>query len=407
MNILQIIYEAFESIAANKLRSSLTVLGIVIGVASVISMLAIGRGASAQINNSINSLGSNLIYVSTTNQYVRTPHALTTSDVALLGSSPQASAISKVSGVMQGRSTVAVPGASVSTTVYGVDTAYAEMRDLTAAEGTLITDAALNNRTAVAVLGSTVAESLFGRTTRLVGETVRIQGQTFKVIGVLTSKGGSGFGNQDDQILVPITTAQSRLLRRTAKNAVDQIVVQATSSNTATEAVNQINSILAVSHHTTTDKPDVSTLNQQDILNTATSITGVLTVFLGGIGGISLLVGGIGIMNIMLVTVTERTREIGLRKALGARKLDILVQFLTESSVLSLMGGLIGLALAWGITTIIAQVAAQTGTTFTPLIQADAVLLATVFSAAVGLFFGFYPANRAANLQPVEALRYE
>lgn len=407
MNFFQIIIEALDSIASNKLRSSLTVLGIVIGVASVISMLAIGRGASATINNQINSLGSNLIYITSTNQYVRTPQALTTDDVRLLLTSPEATAIAKAAGVMQGRSTVSIPGTSISTTVYGVDPAYAEMRDLTTAEGVLISDAAVNNRSAVAVLGSSVAESLYGRTTNLIGETVRIQNQTFRVIGVLTSKGGSGFGNQDDQILVPITTAQSRLLRRTAKDQLDQVIVQATSSETATDAVNQINSILAAAHNTTTDKPDISTINQQDILNTATSITGVLTVFLGGIGGISLLVGGIGIMNIMLVTVTERTREIGLRKALGARKLDIMVQFLTESSVLSLLGGLIGLALAWGITTIVAQVATQTGTNFTPLIQVDAVLLATVFSAAVGLFFGFYPANRAANLQPVEALRYE
>ncbi len=407
MNIFQILFEAFESIGSNKLRSALTMLGIVIGVASVISMLAIGNGASASINNSISSLGSNLIFVSTTNQYVRSPQPLTTKDVSILLSSPEATAIARVAPVMQGRASVSVPGVSVSTTIYGVDTTYASMRNLTIADGSQVSDASVNNRSAVAVLGSSVAESLFGTTKNVVGKSIRIQGQIFTVIGVLNSLGGGGFGNQDDQILIPITTAQSRLLRRTSKNQLDQIIVQAVSAETATEAVNQINTIMAASHNTTVDKPDITTLNQQDILNTATSITGTLTIFLGGIGGISLLVGGIGIMNIMLVTVTERTREIGLRKALGARKMDILVQFLTESSVLSLIGGLVGLALAWGITTIVAQVAASTGTSFTPLIKLDTVLLATLFSAAVGLFFGFYPANRAANLQPVEALRYE
>ncbi len=298
---------------------------------------------------------------------------------------------SGVAPVLQGRATVAVPGTSVSTTVYGIEPGYADMRALTVSEGALISDAAVNNRSAVAVLGSSVAESLFGRTTNLVGQTVRIQNQTFKVIGVLTSSGGSGFGSQDDQILVPITTAQSRLLRRTAKDQLDQIIVQATSSETATDAVNQVNAIMAAAHKTTTDKPDISTLNQQDILNTATSITGVLTVFLGGIGGISLLVGGIGIMNIMLVSVTERTREIGLRKALGARKLDILVQFLTESSVLSLMGGLIGIILGWLIAFAVGKVAAANDAAINPSISVDIVLLATLFSTAVGLFFGLLP----------------
>jgi putative ABC transport system permease protein len=237
--------------------------------------------------------------------------------------------------------------------------------------------------------------------------TIRLSGQPFRVIGVLESKGGGGFGSQDDQVLIPLSTGQSRLFHRASRNNIDQILVQANSSKTVTAASNEVTQILTVRHHIGTKAADFTLLTQQDILSSASSITQIFTIFLGGIGGISLLVGGIGIMNIMLVSVTERTREIGLRKALGARRIDILAQFLVESLVLSLIGGAIGVGAAWGISALIGKLAASSGTAITPVINLNTILLATLFSAAIGLFFGLYPANRAAGLEPVEALRYE
>jgi len=257
------------------------------------------------------------------------------------------------------------------------------------------------------LIGSEVAETLFGHADGVIGETVRIEGQPFRVIGVLETKGGGAFGSEDNQVIVPFTTAQSRLIRRSTNDRVDVIFVQAVSGDVVTQASEEIATILRSRHRTPVGADDFTVFTQQDLLTTFQSITGILTVFLGGIAGISLLVGGIGIMNIMLVSVTERTREIGLRKALGARRRDILIQFLTESSLLSLIGGIIGIILGWLISFIVGQVAAANETAFTPIVGTDAILLATIFSAAVGLFFGIYPANRAASLEPVEALRYE
>jgi putative ABC transport system permease protein len=258
------------------------------------------------------------------------------------------------------------------------------------------------------VLGPDVAEALFGRREAVTGETIRVEGQPFRVIGVLVAKGGGGFGpSEDDQIMVPLTTAQARLLRRATADRVDMIMVTAISAEAVPQAQEEVAAILRSRHRTEVGVDDFTIATQQEFLDTFSAITGVLTIFLGGIAGISLLVGGIGIMNIMLVSVTERTREIGLRKALGAKKADILIQFLTESSVLSLIGGIIGIGLGWLISVIVGQIAAANDTVFVPVIGVDAVLLATIFSAAVGLFFGIYPANRAAGLEPVEALRYE
>jgi putative ABC transport system permease protein len=239
------------------------------------------------------------------------------------------------------------------------------------------------------------------------GETVRIEGQPFRVLGVLESKGGGSFGSQDNVVIIPFSTAQARLIRRSTSDRVDIIFVQAVSGDVVEQASEEIAAILRTRHRTPVGADDFTIFTQQDLLATFQSITGILTIFLGGIAGISLLVGGIGIMNIMLVSVTERTREIGLRKALGARKRDILTQFLTESSLLSLIGGIIGIMFGWLISFIVGRIAEASGTAFTPVVGLDAVLLATIFSAAVGLFFGIYPASRAANLEPVEALRYE
>jgi len=240
-----------------------------------------------------------------------------------------------------------------------------------------------------------------------VGETVRIEGQPFRVIGVLQSKGGSGFSNEDNKVLIPLSTAQSRLIRHSTVDQVDLLMVEAISPQAVPEASDEVAQILRARHRTAIGADDFTILTQQDFLTTASTITNVLTIFLGGVAAISLLVGGIGIMNIMLVSVTERTREIGLRKAVGAHKADILIQFLTESSVLSLFGGVIGIILGYAIAFVVGQIAKANNAAISPRIGLDIILIATIFSTAVGLFFGLYPANRAANLEPVEALRYE
>jgi putative ABC transport system permease protein len=227
------------------------------------------------------------------------------------------------------------------------------------------------------------------------------------VIGILEEKGGGSFGSEDDQIIVPLSTAQSRLIKRSTRDRVDLILVQSISADAVPQVMHEVSQILRSRHRSEIGKDDFTIFSQQDFLDFAASITGVLTIFLGGIAAISLLVGGIGIMNIMLVSVIERTREIGLRKAMGARKRDIMIQFLTESSLLSLIGGLLGVGLGWLIGVIVGQIAAASDADIVPVIGLNDVLLATLFSAAVGLFFGLYPANRAAKLEPVEALRYE
>jgi len=407
MNVIQVFREALQSLAVNKLRSALTVLGIVIGVAAVIAMLAIGRGAQVAIDSQINSIGTNLIFLSSGAPDVRNPRPLTLGDASALADRSQAPSIRYVAPVIQGRTQVSQRGEQVGTSLLAITPDYAIVRNQKMAEGQFISDSLLRQRAAVAVLGSEVAKSLYGRTTNLEGQIIRIDNQPFRVIGVLESKGGSNFGSQDDQVLIPLTTAQSRLLPRQSRDQVDMIYVQAAQANQVDQAVVELTQILTSRHRTSRDQPDFSVLKQQDILAVFQSITSIMTLFLGGIGGISLLVGGIGIMNIMYVTVTERTREIGLRKAIGAKKRDILIQFLSESALLSLIGGVLGIGVAWVISWIVGLIATRQNVDFAPVIQPDAILLATLFSAAVGLFFGFYPARRAANLEPVEALRYE
>ncbi len=408
MSIWQAFFEALESLAGNKLRSGLTILGIVIGVAAVIAMLGIGRGAESSITGSIQGIGTNLLFVFRGgDETVRNPQPLTLGDAQAIGEPFAAPSVSAVAPLLQGNGEVSFSGESHSTQIAGVVPDYGPMRNFEMTEGEFINDGHMLGRSSVAVLGPEVAEALFGRTSAIVGETVRVEGQPFRVIGIYRAKGGGGFGpSEDDQIMVPLTTAQTRLLRR-GSNRVDVIMVSAASAEDVSNAADEVGQILRARHRTEIGLDDFTIVTQQEFLDTFATITGVLTVFLGGIAAISLLVGGIGIMNIMLVSVTERTREIGLRKALGARRTDILVQFLTESSVLSLIGGLIGILLGWGISQAVGQISAASGTEFIPVIGLDAVLLATLFSAAVGLFFGIYPANRAAGLEPVEALRYE
>ena len=416
MKISRVLRATFTSLSANKLRTGLTVLGIVIGVAAVIAMLSVGQGAQNSITSQINSIGTNVLYVSAGSRArfggegfnaVRNVKALTLADAQALANPLQAPSVKAVAPIIQGGNIAAAAnGQTTTTTVYGVTTSYFSIRNQQVTEGAFFNDQQVSVHTRVAIIGVDLATTLFGRTTNLTGQTMLLNNQTFTIIGVLKSAGGTSLGSADNQVTIPLTTARDRVVSRAGTN-VDGIYVQATSATAVTEASSQISDIMRLRHHVAVGKEDFSVLSQQSLLTTATSITGILTAFLGGIAAISLLVGGIGIMNIMLVSVVERTREIGLRKALGARNRDIMTQFLAESSFLSLLGGLMGILLGWLISLIIGLIASASGTTLNPAVSLSAVLLATLFSIAVGLFFGIYPARRAARLEPVEALRYE
>jgi putative ABC transport system permease protein len=403
----QSMLEALDSLSSNKLRSGLTVLGIVIGVGAVIAMLAIGRGAQDTITGSISGIGTNLLFVLRGGtEEVRNPEPLTLADAEAMRDPFLAPSVVAVAPIINETVEVSAAGETTFTAGFGVLPEHQQVRNVQIQEGEFITEAHMLSRSAVVVLGPEVAEDLFGRSEGITGETVRLEGQPFRVIGVAAPQGGSGFNNPDDQVYIPLTTAQTRVMAR-QRDRVDMIIAQAISAEDVQQAQEEISALLRTRHRTAIGEDDFTIFTQQTFLDTATTITNVLTIFLGGIAGISLLVGGIGIMNIMLVSVTERTREIGLRKAVGARKRDILIQFLTESSLLSLMGGLIGIGLGWGLSTLVGAIAAASDAELNPAINLDAVLLATLFSAAVGLFFGLYPAKRAADLEPVEALRYE
>ena len=413
MKLYRLFLEAVENLSGNKLRSMLTVLGIVIGVAAVIAMLSIGRGAQASITSRIESMGTNLIYVtpgSTSQSGVQSAAGsagtLTLDDADALANLANVEAVaSQTSNFVQ----VVYQGVNANTRLMGVTSDYETVSSLTLEDGEFISDSDQNARSLVVVLGSSVAEDLFGSMAGVVGQRVRLNGQTFKVIGVLASKGSTGFMNQDDQVFVPLSTALYRLVggeRFRGSSVISQITVKASSSNVVDQVANEVTTTIRDLHGTVEGADDFTVTTQESTLAAATEVSDTLTIFLGGIAGISLAVGGIGIMNIMLTTVTERTHEIGLRKAIGAKRRDILLQFLVESMVLSFLGGLIGVALGWGVARLMGQVQFS-GSTITPVVGMDSVLLATLFSMAVGLFFGIYPATRAARLQPVDALRYE
>lgn len=417
MTFTQAILEALESLNGNKMRSGLTVLGIVIGVAAVIAMLAVGNGAQASITGSISSIGTNLLFVFSGSpegppggpgaRSGNNTRPLTLGDAEAISDPFAAPSVELVAPAIQGNGLLTFAGENTTTSISGVTSEYFSVRNLELAEGEPINQEHILGRMSVVILGPETAITLFGHADGVVGETIRIEGQPFRVIGVLVAKGGGAFGSEDDSAYIPFTTAQARLIKRSTRDEVDVIFIQARTAESVPMAAEEVANIIRTRHRTEIGYDDFTVFTQQDFLSTFATITGVLTIFLGGIAGISLLVGGIGIMNIMLVSVTERTREIGLRKALGARKRDILLQFLTESSLLSLIGGVIGIIFGWFIAFVVGKVATATGNNFVPIVGTDAIILSTSFSAIIGLFFGIYPASRAANLEPVEALRYE
>ena len=409
MNSWRFVKEAIESLNANKLRTGLTMLGIVIGVAAVISMTAIGQGASSSITSSIESMGSNLIYVSRAWENAN-PQALTMADAEAIIESGGAPSVLAVAPSVSTSRTVVYSDDSISTTVMGVTPDYESVRNTTVSSGRFISDEDIDANSTVAVLGSDVVEELFGSEIGVIGQKIRISNMLYEVVGILETTGSSSMGSSgDNQIIVPITTALSRLVARSnANDEVDMISVSATDSESIDSAISEITSLLRSRHDIGSDEDDdFNIMSMESVTEAATSITGVLTVFLGGIAAISLLVGGIGIMNIMLVSVIERTKEIGLRKAVGAKNNDILMQFMVESLIIGLVGGILGVVLGWGLTLVIKNIAAAASYDLTPAITLGSVLLAVLFSVGVGVVFGIYPANRASKLEPVEALRSE
>jgi putative ABC transport system permease protein len=408
MNLGSSLIEALESLASNKVRTALTMLGIIIGVGAVIAMLAIGNGTEQAIVGEIEGIGTNLLFVRTNYQDVTNPKPLTIRDAEAIADPIYAPSVAAAAPVIQGQAELTNAGNIINAGFVGVTVEYSNVQTIELTEGEFFTSSQISGLASAAILGTNVAEELFGRSDGLVGETVRVAGQPFRVVGILKKEGGSGFGSSpDDQILIPLTTAQTRLLSRDVKNRVDMIYVSAIDADSVKMAEEEVSLILRDRHKIKLGEDDFSILSQELFLDMASTITGVFTIFLGGVAGISLLVGGIGIMNIMLVSVTERTKEIGLRKAVGAKKKDILTQFLIESSLLSVIGGIIGILLGWLLSLGIGRVAAASDFLLDPAITINSVLLATLFSAAVGLFFGIYPASRASQLEPIEALRSE
>ena len=415
MNLKTTLVTALSSLGSNKLRAGLTLLGVVIGVAAVISLMAIGRGVQQTITQRIQSLGTNLLFVRpgvTTQGGISgaqgTASTLTLEDAYALKDPVFTPSVVEVAPEISTTGQVVAGRNNTNTRIYGVTPEYQEARNFALSSGWFILPGHLLDHSQVAVLGSAVAEVLFGFRDP-VGQVVRINSRQFDVIGVLESKGGGNrFFSLDDQVLVPITTAYYRLAsQRTARGGINvqTVNVQLRDVENVDAAIREVATVLRLRHRITRED-DFSITSQQETIETLQETTNTFVLFLGAIAGISLLVGGIGIMNIMLVSVTERTREIGIRKAMGAKRRDILFQFVFEATLLSLGGGGAGVLLGL-VLSLLLNGRSLLGTPTQTIFSADIAILALGVSAAIGLFFGIYPAMRAAQLPPIAALRYE
>ncbi len=407
MTIKDILQETSSGLLSNKVRTGLTMLGIVIGIASVIAMLAVGNGATASIQSRIESIGSNLVVITpgaprTLGSNVRatrgSANTLTMDDVDAIKNG--VTSAEYVAPSVSTQKQIVAAGTNTNTSVIGTTPSYVDIKNIVIDSGNFFSDEQVTQMARVAVIGPTTRDDLFATGTDAVGQTIRIGGNEFTVIGITLAKGGTGPSSADDIVYIPITVAQQFLI---GNKYVSSINISAQTADLVTDVQNQATDILLARHNITDiTKADFSTMNQSDMLETASSITATMTYLLAAIAGISLLVGGIGIMNMMLTTVTERTREIGLRKAVGAKKFDIQMQFLVESMMLTIIGGIIGILTGFGIAWIITL----TGL-LTAKISLTSVFLSFGVSAVIGIAFGYYPAARASNLNPIDALRYE
>ena len=406
MKTIDLLRETYTALTANKVRSGLTMLGIIIGISSVIAMVALGNGAQASIQQSIQSIGSNLLIITPGAQRSfggpmaarGSAQTLTVADALAIKAG--VSNIDDVALDVSSRGQVTAKGTNSNTSITGTSPSYATVRNVTIDEGNFLSDSNIASASKVAVIGPTTRDDLFGVGSEGLGQTIKIKGVEFKVIGITKSKGGSGFTNSDDVIYIPYTTAQHYL---TGNEYLTEIDVSGISADVTTQIQTDTTALLLARHNIkNSTQADFSILNQSDIIATASSVTGTFTILLAAVAGISLLVGGIGIMNMMLTTVTERTKEIGLRKSIGAKRRDISMQFLIEAIALTFVGGVIGVILG----TAIAFAVSSLG-----IIQAQvsisSVLLAFGVSAAIGIIFGWYPATRAAAMSPIDALRFE
>ncbi len=397
-----------KSLLANKLRSFLAVLGIIIGVGAVISMLALGAGTRETIMKRVSSMGTNLLVVRPGQAGRRGIMAGMVQTMTLddaLAVAKEVEGVRLVSPVVSGNLQLKYFNKNTNAGTYGVAPTYLEVRNFEMDHGRFFTDLEVERMARVAVLGPTTAENLFGKD-EPVGETIKIKGINVQVIGILKAKGDQGWSNPDDQALIPVSTAMKQVLGVDRVREIDVLTEDLPEGNKP--VVEGITQLLRRRHRlAAAAENDFNVADQAEMISMATSFGNTMSILLGSLGSISLLVGGIGIMNIMLVTVAERTREIGLRKAIGARERDILNQFLFESVLVSGCGGIIGVLLGVGVALVIPALARMSGVEFTTLIQANSILVALGVSVAVGVFFGYYPAMRAARLDPVEALRYE
>jgi putative ABC transport system permease protein len=427
MKLLESLRIALRSIGANKMRSALTMLGMIIGVGAVIALMSIGQGAQAQISSQIRGFGTNLLFISPgaqqqggVRQAAGSQPTLTYEDAIALSDPDVFPEIALVAPEQAQPFQVIAGGQNTNTRVTGTTPEYQEVRNFHVAVGDFIESSQIDAASNVAVLGSSTAKTLF-HDGDPIGQTIAVAtnqqgaggaGQrrvNLRVIGIMETKGSGSFGSQDEVVLVPLTTFQKKISReRTSRGAqnVSQIYVSLIDETKPTRdaAVDGIGQALRERHRANQD--DFTIRSQEDLLQAANQVTGIFTVFLGGVAGISLVVGGIGIMNIMIVSVTERTREIGIRKAVGAKRRDILLQFLVESLAVSIIGGGVGIAIGMGLSYLFSQVQFS-GQSLPAVVTADSVILAFGVSAAIGLFFGIYPAVRAARLNPIDALRYE